>query len=145
MYSGFEKLSTNPLADSLVKNYVNLSVTYQALNLTTEALDAIKEADKLKNGLPNPDVNSAYQVELNSRYLSSKASVLLKSGNACEAGNNFKNLILTLEEQAKANPKKHTRELVNTYLEMCAALFMKDIGKTETETETKQKQKQKQK
>lgn len=135
IYSNFEELSPNPLANSLVKNYVNLSVTYQALNLTTEALDAIKEADKLKSGLPSPDVNSAYQVELNSRYLSSKASVLLNSGNACEAGNNFKNLILTLEEQAKANPKKHTRELVNTYLEMCAALFMKDIGKTETETE----------
>lgn len=121
IFIGNEFPSNNFITSNLIRNYINLSVTYQAMNLEKEAKTAFEEAQKLKIESKIFEENSGCIDELQIRYLSSSANLSLKSGDASMAIKPLMELILILEDKSKENPKRFLRELVNTYLEICAA------------------------
>lgn len=130
VFNKFEELPKNILSNEIIRNYINLSITFQSIGLPHKALEAINKVDELQNIKEKSD----FQVDLKSKYLSSKAGILLMLGKEDEANQNLKEMISVLEIQAESYPLKYTRELVNLYLEMCASLTQSNLKDIEMMT-----------
>lgn len=121
VYENRPQLPHNPIDDKLVKNLTNLATTYNALKMTEQAVALYDQIEQMSEPASAP---SSQEGDLRIRFLSSKANMLLSSGDALGASSLFEELIPLLEKSAADYPSMYARELTNTCLELCAAVSM---------------------
>lgn len=105
----------------LIKNLVNLATTYNAMGESHKANETFDRIEQFRGEVLSSDNQSPEQQV---RYLSSKANLMLSSGEALKASKLFEELIPLLETLSKKFPSMYAREFTNTCLELCAAGLM---------------------
>lgn len=118
VYENRPQLSHNPIDSKLANNLTNLATTYNALKMNEQAAALYDQIEQMSGPTPSPEG------EPRIRFLSSKANMLLSSGDALGASSLFEELIPLLEKSAADYPSRYARELANTCLELCAAVSM---------------------
>jgi tetratricopeptide (TPR) repeat protein len=114
----------------LIKNLVNLATTYKAMGEVCKAGETFDRIEQLKGKASNFLGKSPEQ---HIRYLSSKANLMLSSGEALKASELFEELIPLLEDLSKKYPAMYARELANACLELCAAGLMIESNRQDME------------